>query len=73
MPPPPGSRPSITSGNPNAVLESFTAILYLQARAVSRPPPRQLPWIAATYGFREDSILLNNSWPVKTTQYLVLV
>ena len=39
VPPPPGSRPSFTSGKPNCA--SGVAIRRSQPSATSRPPPRQ--------------------------------
>ncbi len=46
VPPRPGCRPSITSGNPKRALSM--AMRVLQASATSSPPPRQKPWITAT-------------------------
>ncbi len=55
VPPPPGKRPSSTSGRPSFVFGSRVATRSRQATATSRPPPRQAPWIAATTGLFASS------------------
>ncbi len=49
-PPPPGSSPRVTSGRPILLPGASSATRWWQARASSRPPPRALPFIAATTG-----------------------
>ena len=50
VPPHAGSRPSFTSGHPRLVCGESVATLRSQARASSRPPPRQMPSMIATLG-----------------------
>ena len=59
-PPPPGSRPRVTSGNPISVWLSSTAIRWWHARAISKPPPRAAPLMAATTGL--PSLSRRRSW-----------
>jgi hypothetical protein len=47
------------------VLRSSLAIRAEHAKATSRPPPRQTPWIAATTGTRRFSSRLRPSWPLR--------
>ena len=49
-PPPPGSRPSDTSGKPIALPFTSAAMRWWHARAISSPPPRAAPLMAATTG-----------------------
>ena len=49
-PPPPGSSPRLASGRPSSTLGSSSAIRWLAARAISKPPPSAAPLIAATTG-----------------------
>lgn len=49
-PPPPGSRPSVTSGRPRTLPLTSAAIRWWQASAISRPPPSAAPLMAATTG-----------------------
>ena len=50
-PPPPGSRPRLTSGRPSWMRPlSDAAILWWQASASSKPPPSAAPLMAATTG-----------------------
>ena len=49
-PPPPGSRPSVTSGKPNRLPGASSATRWWQASAISRPPPSAAPLSAATTG-----------------------
>mmetsp|Transcript_16880 Transcript_16880/g.36566 ORF Transcript_16880/g.36566 Transcript_16880/m.36566 type:complete len:201 (+) Transcript_16880:1464-2066(+) len=51
VPPAPGSRPSITSGRPSTVFDDVVATRCEHASAISRPPPRHAPSMAATHGF----------------------
>ena len=41
----------MASGSPTTAEDSSTRIRWWQARAISRPPPRAAPLIAATTGF----------------------
>ncbi len=50
VPPPPGKRPSLTSGWPIFNFGSSIAMRAWQASAISRPPPSAWPLIAATTG-----------------------
>ncbi len=50
VPPPPGSRPSLTSGWPSLSPGSSRAMRAWQASAISKPPPRAWPFSAATTG-----------------------
>ena len=63
VPPEPGKMPSMTSGSPMLVFMPSTAILYWQARAVSSPPPRHGPMMAATIGLLLFSISKKKSCP----------
>ena len=45
-PPPPGSRPSVTSGRPIFEPLASRAMRWWVARAISRPPPSAAPLIA---------------------------
>ena len=54
VPPAPGTKPILTSGNPNRVFGAATRAT--QAIASSKPPPRTLPWSAATKGVSLSSI-----------------
>ena len=65
VPPAPGTRPSITSGSPIDVFGSSEATRYRHARASSVPPPRQVPWIAATTGTRQPSSRSKIAWPAR--------
>ena len=49
VPPPPGSSPSFTSGWPSFVPGAATRAW--QPSAISSPPPKVVPWSAATMGF----------------------
>ena len=60
VPPPPGISPRRTSGS--AKLAFACAIRTSQASAISRPPPRQWPWIAATTGTGSSSIRSASGW-----------
>src|SRR5258706_6553048 len=61
VPPPPGSNPSLTSGWPN--LAVGVASLRVQAIAVSQPPPRAKPLMAATTGLPRFSIRSSTPCP----------
>ncbi len=52
-PPPPGSRPRVTSGRPIFEPLASRAMRWWQASAISRPPPSAAPLIAATTGLPE--------------------
>ena len=54
-PPPPGSRPRVTSGRPSSIFGSSTAIRWWHASVISRPPPSAVPLIAATTGLPQVS------------------
>ncbi len=43
-PPPPGSRPRVTSGRPNSAFGRSSAIRWWQASAISSPPPSAVPF-----------------------------
>ena len=58
VPPPPGSRPSFTSGRPNWA--ELMATRKCAHSATSSPPPSAVPWIAATTGLLQFSMA---SWP----------
>ena len=49
-PPPPGSRPRVTSGRPILEPRASAATRWLAASATSRPPPNAAPLMAATIG-----------------------
>src|SRR5579859_921655 len=63
VPPPPGNNPSLTSGWPN--LACSTAMRRVQAIAVSQPPPRAKPLIAATTGLPRFSTRSRTSCPAR--------
>ena len=67
VPPQPGSRPSLTSGNPNFVFGEVDATLASHFIAHSRPPPKHAPWIAATKGTPEPFNSSNMAWPLRQT------
>jgi hypothetical protein len=50
VPPPPGSRPSLTSGWPSFSFGSSSTKRAWQASAISSPPPNAWPLMAATTG-----------------------
>ncbi len=54
VPPAPGIRPSLTSGNPTLAVRAATR--QWQANASSNPPPSAVPSIAATIGLSDASI-----------------
>ena len=60
VPPPPGRMPSLTSGRPRRALRSATR--KWQAIAISSPPPSAVPWIAATNGLGDFSIIRRTSF-----------
>src|ERR1700751_3581109 len=61
VPPPPGNKPSFTSGWPN--LACSVAILIVQAMAVSQPPPRAKPFTAAITGLTRFSMRSSTPCP----------
>ena len=61
VPPPPGRRPSFTSGWPNLALSA--AIRMVHAIAVSQPPPSAKPLTAAITGLPRFSMRSSTSWP----------
>src|SRR3984957_2130152 len=61
VPPPPGRRPSFTSGWPNLALSA--AILMVHAIAVSQPPPSAKPLTAAITGLPRVSMRSSTPWP----------
>ena len=56
-PPPPGSRPSVTSGKPTTAPGTSAMIRWWQASVISRPPPSAAPLMAATTGLPSVSSL----------------
>ena len=62
VPPPPGSRPSFTSGWPSLSLGLSMAMRAWQASASSSPPPSAWPLIAATTGLPCSSILRSTAF-----------
>mmetsp|Transcript_37338 Transcript_37338/g.87329 ORF Transcript_37338/g.87329 Transcript_37338/m.87329 type:complete len:339 (-) Transcript_37338:70-1086(-) len=69
VPPAPGSKPSITSGRPSTVFEDVVATRCAHESAISSPPPRHAPSIAATHGFFFCSASRRSmhSWPFSPT------
>src|SRR5262249_52991779 len=65
VPPLPGSRPRLTSGTPRRYSPS-AAKRKSHARAISRPPPRAWPAMAATNTFGVRSIFKRISWAWST-------
>src|SRR5690606_23142980 len=57
MPPPAGSRPRVTSGRPICEPRTSAAMRWWVARAISSPPPRAAPLMAATTGLPRVSSL----------------
>ncbi len=57
MPPPPGIRPSVTSGIPNCVLGLFTAMRWWPTSATSQPPPSAVPFRQLTTGLPRVSMV----------------
>ena len=57
VPPPPGSRPTVTSGWPNSAFGLSAAMRRWQARAISSPPPSAVPGSAATKGLPQVSMV----------------
>ena len=57
VPPPPGIRPSVTSGKPKRADGTSAAIRRWQASASSKPPPSAVPFSAATNGLPPVSSL----------------
>ena len=64
VPPPPGSRPILTSGWPSLALGLAAAMRWWQARQISKPPPSAVPLMAATTGLPPVSWRRNSfcSW-----------
>ena len=62
MPPPPGSRPRVTSGRPIFEPRASAAMRWLAASATSRPPPSAAPLMAATTGTGSFSMRRSDSF-----------
>ena len=62
MPPPPGSRPRVTSGRPILEPRASAAMRWLAASATSRPPPSAAPLMAATTGTGSFSMRRSDSF-----------
>ena len=64
-PPQAGRMPSCTSGRPIRVSGRSLATRQVEAREISRPPPRQTPRMAATVGKGRASQAANRRWPTR--------
>ncbi len=65
-PPPPGSRPSVTSGKPTTAPGTSAMMRWWQASAISRPPPSAAPLMAATTGLPNVSSVRRSALTAST-------